>query len=222
MTMEHEHEPSDLTADEQEVVGDPGDLVTEDAVAPRPRASSVMVSIRIDRRTFDALSTLAEHRGGTFSDTIRDALRGFLEGQRAAGSYPEAGASRGSRRVSEQSTRTWHDEGLRAELLRYEAACRRAGMRDSAWRSYVDYARRFLAWREGDYWPRGMAAGDRPVPRTAATTDDLRTQAKRYGHMVELAGREQPTVQTYVRHAMFFIRWLDGDFEPGARLRGIE
>jgi hypothetical protein len=221
MTMDHKQERSDLTVDELDVVGDPGDLVSEDAVPPRPRASSVMVSLRIDRRTFDALSTLAERRGGTFSDTLREALRGFLQDQRTAASYPEAGASRSSHRVSEHATRTWDDEELRAGLLPYEAACQRAGMRDNAWRSYVDYARRFLAWREGDYWPRGTTVGDRPVPRTAATTDELRTQARAYAHSVELAGREQPTVDTYLRHAMFFIRWLDGEFEPGARLRGI-
>jgi hypothetical protein len=38
---------------------------------------------------------------------------------------------------------------------------------------------------------------------------------------VQAAGREQPTVETYLRHAMFFIRWLEGAFQPGARLQGL-
>jgi hypothetical protein len=49
----------------------------------------------------------------------------------------------------------------------------------------------------------------------------LREQAKEYARLVEAAGREQSTVDTYYSHAMFFIRWLEGDFEPGARLRGL-
>jgi hypothetical protein len=85
----------------------------------------------------------------------------------------------------------------------------------------VDYARRFLAWRVGDYHPRGVGLGDRPVPRAAVSTADLRRQADQYAHLVEAAGREQPTVDTYLRHARFFIRWLDGEFQPGARLHGL-
>ncbi len=94
-------------------------------------------------------------------------------------------------------------------------------MRDTAWRSYVDYARRFVAWRTGDYQPRGVDPGDRPVPRAAASTADLAHQAAAYAQQVQAAGRAQPTVDTYYRHAMFFIRWLAGDFQPGGRLRGL-
>ena len=125
------------------------------------------------------------------------------------------------RRVSEAARTSWTDDELVAELRRYKAACRRAQMRDKAWHSYVDYARRFLEWRTGGYRPRGVAAGDRPVGRAAASTSELREQAKAYARDVEAAGREQSTIDTYYRHAMFFIRWLEGDFEPGARLRGL-
>jgi hypothetical protein len=214
-------DPSDLTPDEARLVGKPGDLVSEDAVPARPRASTVMVSLRVDRATFDELGRIAAERGETFSNTVRDALRAFVRRRDRDQSYPEAGGARSSRRVSESAAQTWDDEDLRTALVRYEAACRRALMRDNATRSYVDYARRFLAWREGEYWPRGAVGGDRPVPRAAASTTELRQQAERYVEQVQAAGREQPTVDTYYRHAMFFIRWLDGEFEPGARLRGL-
>jgi hypothetical protein len=48
---------------------------------------------------------------------------------------------------------------------------------------------------------------------------DLERQAASYARAIEAAGRERATVDTYRRHAMFFIRWLRGDFEPGGRLR---
>jgi hypothetical protein len=116
---------------------------------------------------------------------------------------------------------SWNDEDLGDALERYELACRQAAMREKAWRSYVDYARRFLAWRTGDYQPRGEPAAQRPVPRNAVSTAALRQQATQYANRVQAAGREQPTVDTYFRHAMFFIRWLEGNFQPGARLHGL-
>jgi len=219
--MHRETERSDLTADERGLVGMPGDLVSEEPVPQRPRASSVMVSLRIDRQTFDGLSQLAEQRGDTFSNTARDALRTYLREPHGDQTYPKREHARSARRVSESTTRTWHDDDLRAALVRYEATCRRNAMRDKARRSYVDYARRFLAWREGDYQPRGTIPADRPVPRSAVTTGELRRQAEQYAAHVRAAGREQPTVDTYLRHAMFFVRWLEGEFEPGARLHGL-
>lgn len=216
----HSSDRSDLTIEELEVVGKPGDLVSEDAVPARPRSSTVMVSLRMDRRTFDGLSRLAEQQGGTFSRTVREALRAYLQDLVGNQPYPEASPSP-TRRASDNAITYTRDEDLRSALHRYEAACRSAGMREKAWRSYVDYARRFLAWREGEYQPRGTAAGDRPVPRTRATIADLRDQAKQYADEVRAAGRARPTVDTYLRHALFFIRWLEGDFDPGARLRGL-
>jgi len=113
----------------------------------------------------------------------------------------------------------WDDADLLAQLNRYEEVCRAAGMRQNAIHSYWDYARRFLAWRVGDYQPRGATASGRPVPSRSVTTADLERQAASYTQAIEAAGREPSTVDTYHRHAMFFIRWLRGDFEPGRRLR---
>ena len=223
MKMKDLNNRVDLTLDEQEIVGMPGDLLSEPTVPPRPRSATVLISVRLDRHLFDELNRSAQGAGRTFSETAREALRTFVGEQRADNSYPlrEAHRARPVRKVSDNARLTWDDVDLRVELERYEAACRHAAMRDNAWRSYVDYARRFLAWRTGDYQPRGVSAGDRPVPRTAVSAADLRPQAADYAHQVQAAGRRQPTVDTYFRHAMFFIRWLEGDFQPGARLRGL-
>ena len=224
MEMERKKERSALTAAEKNLVGAPGDLVSEDSVPRRARSGTVMVSLRIERHVFDELSHVAEARGRTFSETARDALRTYVSAHAAGSAYPlaEHGLARPGRKVSENAVHTtWTDDDLRAALDRYEAACREAAMRDNAWRSYVDYARRFLAWRTGDYQPRGMSAADRPVPRTPTSTVELRHQAARYAQLVKDAGRAQPTVDTYLRHAMFFIRWLEGEFHPGERLLGL-
>ncbi len=113
----------------------------------------------------------------------------------------------------------WDDAQLVRELARYEQACRDAGMRPNAIHSYWDYARRFLDWRTGEYRPRGAGPGGRPVPRDAVTADELVRQASAYARTIEAAGRAPVTVDTYHRHAMFFIRWLRGSFRPGGRLR---
>ena len=212
---------SDLTAGERELVGSPGDLVTEEVVPAREPAATVLVSLRLDRPTFDGVGALAERRGATFSNVARDALRVYVLAHGATAGYPDAEPPRAQRRVAESRVRSWDDIALRGALDEYEAECRAANMREKAWRSYVDYARRFLAWREGGYHPRGEPAGGRPVPRTPTTTAELRNQARLYIGQVQAAGREQPTIDTYFRHAMFFIRWLEGDFVPGARLRGL-
>jgi hypothetical protein len=233
MAMQPARESLDLSPYEKEAVGMPGDLVSEEAVPARPRSTTVMFSLRLDRPTFDELSRIAEQRGRTFSETAREALRAYVEGPNQDRSYRllEAIAERvglgtrelerayqGPPRGKRAAAKAWTDDGLEQALVRYGVTCQRAGMRDNAWRSYLDYARRFLAWRRGDYRPRGIVLSGRPVPAGAATTDDLRNQAKAYAQDVEAAGRETPTVDTYLRHAMFFVRWLDGDFEPGARL----
>jgi predicted nucleic acid-binding protein len=128
-------------------------------------------------------------------------------------------------RVSEEraayagSRQAWDDGDLAIELERYAQAARDAGMRPNAVHSYWDYARRFLAWRTGDYRPRGAVGEGRPVPRGPVTTDELELQAAAYAADIQHAGREQATVDTYHRHAMFLVRWLRGDFRPGDRLR---
>jgi len=113
----------------------------------------------------------------------------------------------------------WDDRALAAALVAYELVCRDAGMRPKAIHSYRDYARRFLAWRTGEYRPRGTPSAGRPVPAGSVTVEQLTRQAAAYARVIEEAGRERPTIDTYHRHAMFFIRWLHGDFIPGARLR---
>jgi predicted nucleic acid-binding protein len=138
-----------------------------------------------------------------------------------------------ARRVSEAAApyrtgqRSWDDAELLWELTCYEQAAKEAGMRPSSVHSYWDYARRFLAWRTGDYRPRGASdvgspgssAPRRPVPRGPADADALDAQAAAYAATLERAGRESTTVDTYQRHAMFFVRWLRDDFRPGGRLR---
>jgi predicted nucleic acid-binding protein len=114
---------------------------------------------------------------------------------------------------------SWADTDLSAELARYEQAARDVAMRPNAIHSYWDYARRFLDWRTGDYRPRGATTAGRPVPPGPATADELAQQASTYAAELERAGREPATIETYHRHAMFFVRWLRGDFQPGARLR---
>lgn len=129
-------------------------------------------------------------------------------GEVAAAYHSEAAASR------------WDEVGLRSALGAYEQACRDAGMLPNAVHSYWDYARRFLDWRTGEYAPRGTASGRRPVPMASVSASELEAQAAAYARDVEAAGREPASVDTYYRHAMFFVRWLRGDFAPGARLRG--
>ena len=129
------------------------------------------------------------------------------------------------RRVSEaiaaleQPRGPWDDMDLAVELARYEQTCRDAGMRPNAIHSYWDYARRFLAWRAGGYRPRGSGDSGRPVPRGRVTADELSRQAAAYVRVLEAAGLTPVTVDTYHRHAMFFVRWLRGEFRPGDRLR---
>lgn len=49
----------------------------------------------------------------------------------------------------------WSLEDLRAELRRFEAELRAAGLRDSSVHTYVDRTERFLRWLQGDYTPKG-------------------------------------------------------------------
>lgn len=112
----------------------------------------------------------------------------------------------------------WTDDELLLALARYEDACQHAGMRPNAIHSYWDYARRFLAWRTGDYRPRGASATGRPVPIDRVDARTLTAQLAAYVDVLRAAGLEPVTVDTYERHAAFFVRWLAGTFEPGSRL----
>ncbi len=113
---------------------------------------------------------------------------------------------------------SWTNEDLSAALGRYEQDCIDAGMRRNAIHSYWDYARRFLAWRVGEYQPRGGAGSTRSTSLGQATVESLKDDAKAYAREVEAAGRSESTTDTYYRHAMFFVRWLEGEFVPGQRL----
>lgn len=112
---------------------------------------------------------------------------------------------------------SWDDRALRDELARYEHETRAAGMTPNSVHSYWDYARRFLDWREGIY-PRNAAS--RPVPIRTLHAADLRADVAAYAQSLQGAGRSHAAIDTYVRHATFFVRWLAGEFRPGARLRG--
>lgn len=118
----------------------------------------------------------------------------------------------------ESAGHPWTDDELLGALARYEDACRQAGMRPNAIHSYWDYARRFLAWRTGDYRPRRTPVAGRPVPSGPVDNATLTTQRAAYAAALRAAGLQPVTVDTYDRHAGFFIRWLAGAFVPGSRL----
>jgi predicted nucleic acid-binding protein len=159
-------------------------------------------SARCDRLLTEDLA-----EGATYGGVLVE--NPFSERRRVSETQPDYAKARGR----------WDDADLSARLALYEDACRDAGMRPNAIHSYWDYARRFLAWRVGEYRPRGTSGPGRPVPAGPVTAEDLERQAAAYARALEAAGREQATVDTYHRHAMFFIRWLRGQFEPGSRLR---
>ncbi len=73
------HNNTDLTPDERVLIGDPADWVTEAIVPARPKSTTAMFSLRVDRRTFEALSDMADRRGLTFSEVAREALRQYVD-----------------------------------------------------------------------------------------------------------------------------------------------
>ena len=50
---------------------------------------------------------------------------------------------------------TWTIAELRIELVRFESAARRAGLKEASVRTYVDRSDRFLRWLAGDYQFQG-------------------------------------------------------------------
>lgn len=52
------------------------------------------------------------------------------------------------------------------------------------------------------------------------TIEELAADAKAHARSVEAAGLVKTAAAAYLRHAMFFVRWLDETFEPGGSLRG--
>lgn len=168
---------------------------------------------------WDALIVVAAQAGGCTRLLTEDLADGTTYGSvRVENPFGPRRVTREAPASYEPDGDAWTDEALQLALGRYEAACRQAGMRPNAIHSYWDYARRFLDWRTGDYRPRGTGGVGRPVPTGAVHATELAAQARTYAQVIEDAGRERPTVETYHRHAMFFVRWLTGDFKPGARL----
>jgi predicted nucleic acid-binding protein len=182
--------------------------------------AAIAASQRWQLSYWDALIVASAKAAGCDRLLTEDLADGAeYDGVRIVDPFQESHRVSEDREEYEVSSRTsWDDTALAIELARYEDACRAAGMRPNAIHSYWDYARRFLAWRTGEYRPRGVVAAGRPVPTGTVSAPDLERQAGAYAQAIEQAGRERPTIDTYHRHAMFFVRWLRGDFQPGARL----
>jgi hypothetical protein len=120
----------------------------------------------------------------------------------------------------DRSTMRWTNDELLEALGRYEQECISAGMRPKAVHSYWDYARRFLKWRLGEYTPRQAPTAQRNPVTVSVTTEELADEAKMYARELEDARLKTSAIDTYYRHAMFFVRWLGDDFVPGGRLTG--
>lgn len=119
----------------------------------------------------------------------------------------------------EESFMGWSRADLATELGRYEDACESSALSPISVRSYVDYARRFLAWRNGEYRPRGAVGPTRRVSLGSADVGELERDLEDYQVELSSAGRSPQAIVTYVVHARNFVRWLDGRFDPGATLR---
>lgn len=50
------------------------------------------------------------------------------------------------------------------------------------------------------------------------TTSELHDQLDRFEAELRSAGLAENTVRTYVDRSRYFVRWLDGDYSPGAGL----
>lgn len=169
---------------------------------------------------WDALVIVAAESAGCGRLISEDLVDGGTYGSvRVENPFARPRRASETRAAMERGSGPWEDGELAAELARYEQAGRDAGMRPTAIHSYWDYARRFLDWRTGAYQPRGVGSHGRPVPASRATADELERQAAAYARAIEAAGRKRATIDTYHRHAMFFVRWLRGEFRPGQRLR---
>lgn len=112
----------------------------------------------------------------------------------------------------------WTNDQLFEALNRYEQECEDAGLRPNSVHSYVDYSRRFLRWRVGDYRPRNACGPSRGPSASVATTADLTADLKAYELELRSARLQPQAVHTYLIHSDQFVRWLDGRFEPGVNL----
>lgn len=48
------------------------------------------------------------------------------------------------------------------------------------------------------------------------TTDQLRVELMRFEEELRTAGLKENSIRTYVDRTAYFLRWLDGDYEPGS------
>lgn len=128
------------------------------------------------------------------------------------------GRTGGRRHASAEAPMTWTSDELFEALKRYERECEAAGLRPISVNSYVEYSRRFLRWRVGDYRPRDASGPARRPSRGPATTEDLMVDVDAYERELRAGSLQPNAVHTYVIHSLQFIRWLDGDFVPGGRL----
>ena len=64
----------------------------------------------------------------------------------------------------------------------------------------------------------GVAQVQSPVPTGVVDVATLTAQVATYVAALRDAGLRAVTIDTYERHAAFFVRWLAGEFTPGARL----
>lgn len=113
-----------LSAAERAVVGDPEDYDWEHPIEASParrKARSAQFSIRADQRVIDALSRVADEQGVSFSDVVREALEGYLEGETATthltAVYSVANAKvilHGSRRATWSPTRGTDPQSITA------------------------------------------------------------------------------------------------------------
>src|SRR5207247_4417832 len=110
---------------------------------------------------------------------------------------------------------TWSHADLVDAVGRLERELEEARLLPNSIRSYVDYSRRFVRWRNGDYRPRDAVGPERRPQVIPATVADLKRDLAGYEDELRAAGRQPAAVRTYVDHAARFIRWLDGRFVTG-------
>ena len=114
----------------------------------------------------------------------------------------------------------WSDADLLAALDRYQQQLRDGPYSPFTVGSYLDYARRFLRWRVGDYAPRGMPMpSSRPVPPGRRDMLGLRSDLQEYGAILAAGGRQPGAIRTYIENASRFVDWLQGRYVPKASVQ---
>ncbi|MBA3778833.1 MAG: hypothetical protein H0X16_05980 [Chloroflexi bacterium] len=112
--------------------------------------------------------------------------------------------------MDEPSGNRWSIAELDQELQRFHQDLQAAKLEPVAIFTYVDRARRFLRWR-------AQASSEQTTAPQSSSPDDLAIDLKRYQTSLEDLGRKRLTVISYIDGASRFLRWLVGDYEPGAR-----